>query len=81
METRLSLVEQRLAIIERDAEKREKVQDARHAEMMAELKVLQTAVSAAQNFTAGMRFVVSTSWAIAGGAVTAFVAWLLRATH
>lgn len=46
METRVSLLELQLRNIERDAEKREKLQDARHAETMATLAERQKAQDA-----------------------------------
>ena len=78
METRVSLLEMQLRNLERDAEKREKVQDARHAETMAKLSTLENVVSAGNDFSRGVKATVKAAWAIFGGVFVAMVVWVFQ---
>lgn len=78
METRVSLLEMQLKTIERDAEKREKLQDARHAESMAKLSALEAALASGRDFNRGVTSTVKAAWALVGAVVTGLALALIN---
>jgi hypothetical protein len=76
-ETAIAVLKVEVASILKDAEKREKLQDARHAETMLRLEQLSTAMTSGQSFNRGVNAAVKAGWALLGGLAVAGFQWLI----
>jgi hypothetical protein len=83
-ETQIAVLRVQLAGMERTAEERMKLADARHAELIAEMKALRAELSSAgkddefrRGQAAGVAGTVKAAWAIVGVFGGAAVTWLM----
>jgi hypothetical protein len=77
-ETAIAVLKVQVESIIRDAEKREKLHDARHAEAMSKLEQLSAAVASGHSFNNGVTTTIKVGWACIGGFVAASFTWFLN---
>lgn len=76
-ETAIAVLRVQMDALMRDHLKLETLNTARHAETMAKIDSLTSAVSASREFGRGVKWAFATGWAICGSLVTGAVAWFL----
>lgn len=85
LDAQLAVLKEQVAEVIRDNEKRDRIEgerrkldDERHAAMMAQLRHLELTIASGQAFARGVRFTVGTAWAVLGGAVVWAISWIMN---
>jgi hypothetical protein len=77
-ETAIAVLKVQVESIIRDAEKREKLHDARHAEAMSKLEQLSAAVASGHSFNSGVTTTIKAGWAFAGALPAIAFTWFIN---
>lgn len=77
-ETDIAVLKEQVAEIIRDSEKRERLLDARHEAVMAQLGQLQLTIASGRSFAAGATTTLKVQWGLLGGLLAYIGSWAIE---